>query len=114
MKKSILSIGLTLVLFSCGRKSEELPEGILNDSLMTELIIDFSVVDAAYAVSLTNPMSPRFRKELFYEQVVKKHGTTREQFVQSLEYYAQNTKQLQRIYEEALKELSKRQAEAAR
>ena len=81
---------------------------------MTALIIDLAIVDASYSVSLTSPTLPRFRKELFYEEVVKKHGTSREQFVKSLQFYAQNTKRLQLIYENALKELSKRQAEAVR
>ena len=99
---------------SCGKNYTDLPDGVLADSVMTELILDFSLVDAAYSVSLTSLNLPRFRKELFYEEVVKKHGTTRRQFVESLGYYAQHSKRLQQIYENALKELSKRQAEAVR
>lgn len=114
MRKSIASILLCCALLSCGNKAVETPEDVVPDSLMTALIIDFAIVDASYSVSLTNPTLPRFRKELFYEEVVKKHGTSRAQFVKSLQYYAQNTKRLQSIYENALKELSKRQAEAVR
>jgi hypothetical protein len=114
MKKFLLFIYVLVACYSCRSQSAELPEGILSDSLMKELIIDFAVVDAAYSVSLTNSSMPKFRKELFFEEVVKKHETSREQFIKSLDYYAQNTKQLQRIYEEALKELSVRQAKAVR
>lgn len=106
---SILLLGV-----SCAKHPTVLPDGILSDSVMTEIILDFSVVDAAYSVSLTSLHLPRFRKELFYEEIVKKHGTTRQQFVESLGYYAQHSKQLQQIYENALKELSKRQAETVR
>jgi len=42
---------------------------------------------------------------------MKKHGVKREQFIRSLDYYAQNTKRLQAIYEEAQKNLSQKQAE---
>jgi hypothetical protein len=114
MRKIVQFLFLVFVFESCSTQSDALPEGILSDSLMTELIIDFSIVDAGYSVSLTSASLPRFRKELFYEEMVKKHGTSREQFVKSLAYYAQHTKRLQRIYEDALKELSRRQAEAVR
>jgi hypothetical protein len=114
MKRSIVCLILIFGLFSCENKSHVVPDGVVSDSLMTALIVDLAIVDASYSVSLTSPTFPRFRKELFYEEVVKKHGTSREQFVKSLQFYAQNTKRLQLIYENALKELSKRQAEAVR
>jgi len=114
MKFNFLAFPILLLICSCSKQASDLPEGILSDSLMTEMIIDFSLVDAAYSVSLTSLSLPRFKKELFYEEIVKKHGTTRKQFVESLGYYAQHSKQLQQIYENALKEMSKRQAEAVR
>jgi hypothetical protein len=114
MRFSLLAFSLLLLVSACSKNSSDLPEGILTDSVMTELIVDFSLVDAAYSVSLTSLTLPRFKKELFYEEIVKKHGTTRKQFVESLDYYAQHSKQLQQIYENALKEMSRRQAEAVR
>lgn len=114
MRCGLFVFSVLIFIASCGKNTTDLPDGVLADSVMTELILDFSLVDAAYSVSLTSLNLPRFRKELFYEEVVKKHGTTRQQFVESLGYYAQHSKRLQQIYENALKELSKRQAEAVR
>lgn len=114
MRCGLIVFSVLIFIASCGKNTTDLPDGVLADSVMTELILDFSLVDAAYSVSLTSLNLPRFRKELFYEEVVKKHGTTRQQFVESLGYYAQHSKRLQQIYENALKELSKRQAEAVR
>ena len=114
MRFVLFIFSILFFLASCGKNDTDLPDGVLADSVMTELILDFSLVDAASSVSLTSLNLPRFRKELFYEEVVKKHGTTRRQFVESLGYYAQHSKRLQQIYENALKELSKRQAEAVR
>lgn len=102
-----------MALWSCNSDSK-VPSGILPDSTMRSILIDISIVDAAYNVSATSPQSPKFKAELFYEQVMKEHHTSREEFNRSMAYYAQHTKQLQKIYEDALIDLSKRQIETNR
>ena len=102
---------ICIAILSCNSQ-DKVSEGILPDSTMKSILIDFSIVDASYNVSASSPQAPKFKAELFYEQVLKDHHTSREQFNRSMAYYSQNTKKLQKIYEDALVELSKRQMES--
>lgn len=113
MKNLVRSVVLLIFLSACGG-NEELPEGIIPDSVMSHLLVRFSLIDASYTVSLTDPSSVRFKPELFYEAELKERGYTREEFNESIHFYTRNTKRLLSIYEEAFEELSKEQAESAR
>ena len=110
MKKRF-AIALITVLFACN-SAEELPQDILPDSTMKSIVVELSIVDAAYNIALSSPNAPKFKPELFYEQVMLQHKTTRQQFNRSLSYYAIHTSRFQKVYEEALIDLSRRQAEA--
>jgi hypothetical protein len=101
---------LLLFVLSCSSKNG-VPDGILADSTMRNILVDISVVDAAHNLSLSSQTYPRFKPELFYEEIMKKHHTSRDEFVESLGFYAQETKRIQKIYEEAMVEVSKKQAE---
>jgi hypothetical protein len=104
---------LVLFVLSCSSKNA-VPDGILPDSTMRNILLDISVVDAAHNLSLSSQTYPRFKPELFYEEIMKKHHTTRDEFVESLGFYSQETKRIQKIYEQAMVEVSKQQAEAAK
>lgn len=110
MKHLALVFVSYLFLASCSGKLEA-PDDVISESVMSKIVLDLTMVDASYQVSQSKPEIPKFKKELFYEEVMKKHGVKRDQFIRSLDYYAQNTKQLQAIYEEAQKNLSQKQAE---
>lgn len=86
------------------------PEGIIPDTTMSDILVDFTLVDAAYNVSLTDPTSVRFKPELFYETTLEKYGYSREEFNRSIQWYSENTKQLLKVYDHALTDLSQRQA----
>jgi hypothetical protein len=105
---SVIIFGFLLAFSSC-ENAETVPDEILPDSVMTDILVEISIVDAAYNFSLGKPDAARFKQELFYEQIMKDFKTDRKQFLTSLDYYAINTKRLQKIYEDALTDLSKRQ-----
>ena len=109
----LIGLIVCIALLSCN-SHEKVSEGILPDSTMKSILIDISIVDASYNVSSTSPQAPKFKTELFYEQVMKDHHTTRAEFNRSMAYYSQNTKKLQKIYEDALIDLTKRQIESNR
>jgi hypothetical protein len=77
-------------------------------------LVEISIVDVAYNYSLSKPDAARFKQEFFYEKIMKSNNTNRNQFIESLNYYSINTKRLQKIYEDALVELSKRQVKQVR
>lgn len=99
---------------SCGH-GESAPEAnILPDTLMADVLVEFAIADAAYTYSMSRPDYPRFKAEMFYDAILNERNSSREQFLKSLEYYSIHTKQLQVIYEMALNDLSRRQAEAVK
>lgn len=99
-----------LLLSSCGGQPT-LPEGILPDTVMRNILTDISIADAAANVSMGHPNMPRFRSETFYEPILEKHGVTRDRFLESLDFYTNNPKRLAAVYEDVLTEISKRQVE---
>ncbi|MEX1188346.1 MAG: DUF4296 domain-containing protein [Bacteroidia bacterium] len=104
---------LSLLLFGCS-SNQSVPEGVIPDTTMSQLIVEFTLIDAAYNVSVSTPSSIKFRPEMFYESVLEEKGYTRESFNRSISWYTTNSKRLLRIYDEALIDLSKRQAELDR
>ncbi len=108
--KRVLPFFLLILLLSCN-SNQDVPEGILADSTMKSIIVDLSIVDASFNMSLSSFTAPKFKSELFYEEVMKQHKTSREEFNRSMKFYAQNTKRLQKIYEDALIDLSHKQVE---
>lgn len=109
----IYIFSLILVISSCSSE-QVVPDGIIPDSSMTQLIVEFTLIDASYNTSLTDPATVKFRPELFYENALKQKGYTREEFNRSVKWYTSNTKRLLKIYDEALIILSKKQAELER
>jgi len=108
-------IVLIIFIFCAGcAGNEDVPEGILPDSTMRNILVEISIADAAYSISSTNPSLPKFRPELFYDEIMKQHHTTREKFIKSMDFYALETERLQKIYGDALVEINERQAKASK
>jgi hypothetical protein len=112
MKVNLLML-LVFLITSCSSQ-KEVPEGILPDTTMRDILVEISLVDAAHNLSLSSPLYPKFKPELFYDEIMKKHHTTRNVFVESLGFYSQETQRIQKIYEEAMVEVSKQQAEESK
>jgi DNA integrity scanning protein DisA with diadenylate cyclase activity len=104
-----LSIFFLGLLAACNPASTETPEGVLSDTLMRDLMIEFYMADAASMINQTENQFAQFRPELFYESALKQKGIDRETFIKSLEFYQQEPKKLEKIYESAISELAQRQ-----
>ncbi|MCB0820819.1 MAG: hypothetical protein KDC13_09360, partial [Bacteroidetes bacterium] len=78
--KYYLIISVILLAAGCSGHSKA-PEGIIPDTAMSTLVLEFTLIDAAYNTSLSDPSSVKFKPELFYENVLKEKGYSREQFI---------------------------------
>ena len=108
MRNSII-YSLVLLLFSCGNEVD-VPSEILPDTTMQKILVEFALIDAARNLSLGGVALPKFKSELFYEATLKQMKISRDTFNNSLQFYAQHPDLLQKIYENAQIELTKRQA----
>ncbi len=99
---------------ACNGEKKHLDKAVLTDTLMTDILVEFAIADAARNYSISRPDYPRFKTEMFYDAILAERGTNREAFVNSLGYYSIHTSELLAIFEDALNELSRRQAEAVK
>lgn len=109
--KNRIVVGKILILvgLSSCTQGDKLPEGILPDSTMRNLIIEFNLTDAAAEFNMGSKEIPNFKPQIYHEKTLKEAGISREIFMNSLRYYADKPQKLTKIYEDAITELSKRQ-----
>lgn len=88
----------------------KVPPEVLPDSSMQKILVEFAIIDAARNISLGSINLPKFKSELFYEATLKQMNISRDTFNNSLQFYGQHPELLQKIYENAQIELTKRQA----
>ena len=108
MKKlTYIFVFFITLLQACTSKSE-LPEGILNEEQMINVIVDLEINQAMYKLKFANKDSVDFNQLVDYS--FAQQNTTKEQFNNSLAYYGKYPKQMEAFYEKAIVILSKKQA----
>ena len=97
---------LSFMFCSCKERKVEVPPGILSKDKMIDVLVDVHLAEAA-------PMNHGITtKELNgimvgkYDDVMKKHTITFEQFKKSFDYYLQHPDQLDEIYQEVVNRLT--------
>ena len=108
ISKHIAAILLFLsasIIFSCNRN--KLPDNILDEKTLIEVLTEMHTADAYFRLT-TDYESDTLIGEInyTYNQIFKQHGTTKEQFEQSLDYYSKNPKKFREIYEKVVLKLN--------
>ncbi len=102
-----------ILLAGCARdKKKSLPQGITGKEEMAAIIRDLNLAQAAVALRGSSPDSAALFTASYYKAVFESHGTTPEHFMESVRYYSKHPGQLDKIYEEVLNDLSRKQAES--
>jgi len=110
MKHWLLSIGMTLLLFSCAEEAITIPPEILSEDTMVEILTDFHIIEGAYHKRLIKKQGKKqFTAEL-YGAALREHGTTKAEFDKSYDYYLSHPELMEGLMEEVMEELSKQQA----
>jgi len=101
---------LLFLIASCKNKEVVIPDTILPQEKMIEVMVDLQLVNALSQKRFTkDPKSPGTTLA-DYSQVFDKHEMTRESFQESLNFYKEHPPLLIEIYDQMLNEFSKRQA----
>ena len=100
--KRIHQIILTVLLLA-GCK-EKVPEVILDEQKMVNVIADLTVIDG-YMSTLMYTDSLRIEGRNFYATVYKNHNTTKELFDKSIKFYSRQPVLLDSIYSKANRKL---------
>lgn len=100
LRLSLLAVALCL-LTSCEVKR---PRGVLSDAEFEEVLFDYHL---AKVMADEVPYSESYRKPLYRDAVLEKHGTTSAQFDSSMVWFARNPEHLSDIYKRLTERLRK-------
>ena len=90
----------------------EIPKDVLPKDKMTSILVDVHLAEAA--MTLNNSQRDTAKVMEYYDFIYKNHNTTKKQFTESYNFYLANPELLNKIYDDVLIELSKKQTEAVK
>jgi hypothetical protein len=96
VKNLIIVLLSIFILQSCGKNS--LPEGILSEDKMVEVLVDIHLAEGLVSTFPIHYDSSRVLYPYFEMEVFKKHGVQDSVFKKSLEYYMRDVKVMDRMY----------------
>ncbi len=109
MKGFLLVIGIVF-LMSCN-EGQSKKEGIIEKSKMTNILVEIHIAEAKVNQAKL-PMDSALSYYKFLESnIYEKYGIDSAQFDSSMHYYAENIRELDKIYETVLDSLNLRSAE---
>lgn len=109
-KYSYLSI--LLLLFACAPKKPIAPDNLLNQTQMSDIITEMHLADAIASGSKSgNVDSVNMEAVSLNAYILEKHQLTREQFMESFDFYRQNPVLMDSMYAEVITKLSSKEME---
>jgi hypothetical protein len=103
-----------LIFFSsCGKKSVDIPRGILSKEELVPVLVDIHLAQASLNLNQVADTS-RFNMSDYTGFILKSHGITKEKYDTSMAFYTEHAELLDEIYQEVINELSKKQSEVER
>lgn len=92
--------------------TDPLPPNLIASDSLVKILVDVHLIEASLKTKHTKkPDNERFTN-IYYDQLFKKYGITREQLNQSLDYYQRHAETFDKIYEQVITELSKLESQA--
>lgn len=112
MKRVIICI----LIFVAGCKAElpKVPADVIAMDKMKVILEDMHVTDAVAETKGQMGMDEKLLSEEYLQQIYKNHSVTREEFLKSYKFYEDNPVLLNKMYDEILSDLSKREAAASK
>lgn len=114
--RTLLLIALSccslLILSQCNTEKEkrEIPDGVLEEKAFKEVLIDLYLVEAESKYRRTNfKEEPDSILPSATHDVFEEHGIERKTFVRSFRFYMEEPDRMERLHEEVLHELMRRE-----
>jgi len=102
-----------LLLTACINDEVVVPEELLQEDRMVEVLTDVQLLESAYQKGMikTDSISGNAKVMQHYAVVFRFHKTNEKHFRESYDFYKNHPELLVEIYDKVLNELSKKQAE---
>jgi len=110
MKKYLIVLTAMLII-ACNQPEEPIPENILPKKIMIGLMVDINILESAVGLKKLKDQDKDEMISKYYDSIFKTHRTNKIAFEESMEYYYKHPELLEKIYEDVIDELSKKQAE---
>ena len=105
------TVVVSVLLFqSCARREEVVPKEIISPDSMVAILVDVHLAEATASMNRINDIQ-RFSAPELYPVIYKSHHTDSITFRKSFDYYLDHPKKLDKIYEQVISELSRRESE---
>lgn len=92
--------------FGCASDNVNIPEGVLSEDKMVEIIADIQLLEAAHKTLSLNSAQQKEMKDTSYIIVFNAHNTTSVEFDSSLRVYTQYPEVFSEIMEKANRKIS--------
>lgn len=110
MLKKGFSILIVSILFACSNNEISIPENIIPQEQMVQVLADIHIAEVT-----ANFKSPgdtiNIDVKSLYLQIYNKHSITEEQYRESYQFYLDHPTLFNKMYDEVITELSRRQTE---
>lgn len=93
--KLLITVFLTIFLFSC---SDNKNPDVLSKNEMTDVLIDMHIAEAKVNTIGLNADSTEILYNIMEKRILEEHGISKEQYLQSYNYYLRNMDQLESLY----------------
>ncbi|MET3540945.1 hypothetical protein ABID22_001659 [Pontibacter aydingkolensis] len=107
--KTLFYILFCFSLFACGQKQTKVPDNLLSRDKMVQVLADIHIAESQVESKVIYPdtalMSFNFREKEIFEE----HGVTEQEFRSTYQYYLDNLKQMDELYEIIVDTLSLRE-----
>ena len=101
---------LVIIVTACSNDKKELPAGVLPHAKMVTVLADIEEAEARMQISGMNLTdSSQNAGYRFYKYIFQKNNITDSVFRKSFSYYSNNLELLDKIYDDVITELSRRQ-----
>lgn len=104
MKRNLLVVCLCIYLLGCG--SNKVPEGVLNEDKMVEMLVDIHMLEGMVSSFPIHFDSSRILYPLMERDLFEKHQVPDSVFKRSLEFYMEDIRMMDRIYARTIDSLS--------
>ena len=100
---------LIIFLAACKQELPSVPSDVIPMQKIEAILADMHIADAVAETKAQMGMNEKLLTEEYHEQIFKNHGVTREEFLKSYKFYEANPKLLNKMYDDILDQMSKRE-----
>ncbi|MBN4066105.1 DUF4296 domain-containing protein [Candidatus Amoebophilus asiaticus] len=111
MTKFINICLISVLLISCYSREQDLAEGILTEAEIIPILMDIHIAEATILQKNLKGDSAQQYASDYYAHIYKTHNVTEKTFQKSFDYYSNNMDVMDKIYEQLIEELSKKEGE---